>query len=124
MKIARYSFIKRRRCRQFAMNHMLTIGTQCINMYKDKEIKWNQEKNEKLQRERDISFEDIAPYIEEDKTIDMAEHPNQKKYRHQKVFAVIFNNYVYLIPYVENEKELFLKTIIPNRKATKKYLGE
>ena len=32
--------------------------------------------------------------------------------------------YVYLVPYVENEEELFLKTIIPSRKATQLYLGE
>ena len=33
-------------------------------------------------------------------------------------------NYAYLVPYVENEEELFLKTIIPSRKATQQYCGE
>ncbi len=92
-------------------------------MYKDREIKWNWWKNELLKQTREICFEQIAPYIEEGKTIDMADHPNQKKYSHQKVFAVNIDNYIYLIPYVENEKEIFLKTIIPSRKATKKHLG-
>jgi len=32
--------------------------------------------------------------------------------------------YAYLVPYVTDKKEYFLKTIIPGRKATKKYLGE
>jgi len=32
------------------------------------------------------------------------------------------NNYVYLIPFVEDEEKVFLKTIIPSRKATKYYL--
>jgi hypothetical protein len=34
------------------------------------------------------------------------------------------SNYVYLVPYIENEEELFLKTIIPSRKATHRYFGE
>jgi hypothetical protein len=32
--------------------------------------------------------------------------------------------YVYLVPFVEDEQTVFLKTIIPSRKATKQYLGE
>jgi len=40
----------------------------------------------------------------------------------QKMFIVEINNYAYLVPFVENEKEIFLKTIIPSRKATKEYL--
>lgn len=32
--------------------------------------------------------------------------------------------YAYLIPFVESEDEIFLKTIIPSRKATKLYIGE
>jgi len=31
-------------------------------------------------------------------------------------------NYAYLVPFVETESEIFLKTIIPSRKATRKYL--
>jgi hypothetical protein len=50
------------------------------------------------------------------------EHPNQKKYQGQKIFVVQVENYVYLVPFVETESEIFLKTIIPSRKATRKYL--
>jgi hypothetical protein len=56
--------------------------------------------------------------------LDDIEHPNQEKYPNQFVFVIEINNYVYLVPYVENESETFLKTIIPSRKFTKKYLGE
>ena len=33
------------------------------------------------------------------------------------------DNYAYLVPYVEDAEEIFLKTIIPSRKATDTYLG-
>jgi hypothetical protein len=51
-------------------------------------------------------------------------HPNTEKYPHQRVFVVSIDDYVYLVPYVETEEEIFLKTAIPSRKATKQYLGE
>ena len=31
-------------------------------------------------------------------------------------------DYAYLVPFVEDEEQVVLKTIIPSRKATKKYL--
>lgn len=40
------------------------------------------------------------------------------------MFIVNINNYAYLIPFTETEKEVFLKTIIPSRKGTKKYLND
>jgi hypothetical protein len=51
-------------------------------------------------------------------------HPNQKDYPGQRIMVINIVNYAYLIPYVENDEELFLKTIIPSRKATQRYLGE
>jgi len=83
---------------------------------------WNQEKNELLQIERDISFEDIVFYIEKGFLLDVLEHPKPEKYPGQKIFVVQVEEYVYLVPFVEDEKEIFLKTIIPSRKATKRYL--
>ena len=83
---------------------------------------WNNEKNEKLKIERDICFEDAIVAIEENKILDIIKHSNQKKYLNQKIFIVNINNYAYLIPFVEDEHKIFLKTIIPSRKATKKYI--
>ena len=51
-------------------------------------------------------------------------HPNQQKYAGQRIMVIGIDNYAYLVPYVEDEGELFLKTIIPSRRATEKYLGE
>ena len=45
-------------------------------------------------------------------------------YPNQKIFVLEIDNYVYLAPFVENEDEIFLKTIIPSRKFTKKYLKQ
>jgi len=86
-------------------------------------IGWNLEKNAKLKAERGVSFEDVLNAFAQDKMLDDIDHPNQEKYAHQSVFIVEINSYVYIVPYIENEGELFLKTIIPSRKMTKKYLG-
>lgn len=87
-----------------------------------KYFSWNPEKNELLKAERQISFDDVVFYIEQGYLLDVLEHPNQEKYRGQKIFVVQMDNYVYLVPFVENDHEVFLKTIIPSRKATKQYL--
>ena len=83
---------------------------------------WNNDKNEKLKKERNISFEDIIYYIENEKLHAILKHKNQKRYPGQKIYVVEINNYIYLVPFIETENEIFLKTIIPSRKATKKYL--
>ena len=85
---------------------------------------WNNEKNLQLQAERNISFEEVIFYIEKGQLLDVIEHPNQARYAGQRIFIVEINEYAYLVPYVESENEVFLKTIIPSRKATQKYLGK
>jgi len=87
-----------------------------------KTFPWNEEKNVRLQSERKILFEAIVLYIEMGFLLDVLEHPNQKKYKVQKVFVVQIDDYVYLVPFAETDDQVFLKTIIPSRKATKKYL--
>ena len=87
-----------------------------------KTFSWNTEKNKMLKAERLLCFEDVVLCIEMGFLLDILEHPNQEKYKGQKIFVVQVDDYAYLIPFVENEVEVFLKTIIPSRKATKKYL--
>jgi len=84
---------------------------------------WNNDRNEKLKKGRNISFEDVIYYIENEKLHAILKHKNQEKCSDQKIYVVEINNYIYLVPFVETEKEIFLKTIIPSRKATRKYLG-
>jgi uncharacterized DUF497 family protein len=84
---------------------------------------WNSEKNERLMAERGISFEEIVLNIQLGNEVDVFDHPNQGRYPGQKISVVLIENYAYLVPFVKNESELFLKTIIPSRKATKQYVG-
>ncbi|NOX19867.1 MAG: DUF4258 domain-containing protein [Nitrospirae bacterium] len=84
---------------------------------------WSNTKNEKLKKERNISFEEIVLHIMQGDLLDIIEHPNRSKYPGQNIFIVKVNDYVYLVPYVEDEETVFLKTVIPSRKMTKRYLG-
>ena len=83
---------------------------------------WSPKKNEQLRRERGVGFEEILVTIDEDGILDIVEHPNKKKYPNQKVFIVEIDRYAYLVPFIEDEEKIFLKTIIPSRKATKKFI--
>ena len=89
-----------------------------------KRFNWNPGKNEQICAERGISFEEILFHIENGDVLDILQHPNQEQYQGQRIFVVEVNEYVHLVPFVEDEKEVFLKTIIPSRKATKKYLDK
>ena len=86
--------------------------------------KWNHDKNEKLKAERGIGFEHVVLHIERGDLIDVVKHPNQFKYPNQQILIVKIKEYIYLIPFVEEEEGRFLKTIIPSRKATREYLGK
>ncbi len=87
--------------------------------------KWNEVKNQKLKVERNISFEDVVIAISTDRILDYGENPNKEKYPNQEIFILEINDYVWIVPFVyEDEKTIFLKTIIPSRKLTKKYFKE
>ncbi len=87
-----------------------------------KPFRWNHEKNELLKKERGISFEEIVLAIEADGLLDELQHRNADKYPHQFMLIVALDEYVYLVPYVEELDYYFLKTVIPSRKATRLYL--
>ena len=88
-----------------------------------KPITWNPEKNRLLQRERKVSFEDVVYHIMAGGILDTFEHPNPGCYPGQQIHVIEIEGYAYLVPFVESEDEIFLKTIIPSRKATKTYSG-
>ena len=85
---------------------------------------WSPEKNDWLKRERGVSFEDGVFHVQAGDEVDLFEHPNQARYPGQKIMVVLIEGYAYLVPFVESGDEIFLKTIIPSRKATRQYLGE
>jgi uncharacterized DUF497 family protein len=85
-------------------------------------VRWDNDKNELLKRNRGVCFEQVVILMEREDVLETVEHPNQNKYPGQKIAAVMIDNYAYLVPYVQKSDEIFLKTIIPSRKATNKYL--
>jgi len=109
---------------------LLDMNTEygyCLNEHKRhtpmKFYDWNDEKNELLKESRGISFEQVVLAIDTGDLIDRIRHQNPGKYPNQKVFLVKIEEYIYSVPYVEDDEKIFLKTIIPNSKATKKYIG-
>ena len=89
---------------------------------KDWIFSFSAEKNAQLIARRGISFEKIINAIENDGVLDVLEHPNKEKYPKQKIYVVKWNGYAYLVPFVDEGKNIFLKTAFPDRKATKHYL--
>lgn len=89
-----------------------------------KRFDWDDAKNAKLREERGIGFEDVVFHIERGDVLDILEHPNPERYARQRIFVVRREDYAYLVPFVEDEEKVFLKTIIPSRKATRQYLAK
>ncbi|HMK56479.1 MAG TPA: hypothetical protein VK448_07580 [Dissulfurispiraceae bacterium] len=85
-------------------------------------FRWNNDNNDQLKSERGICFEQVVVLMEREDVLDTIEHPNQTKYPGQKIAIVNIDDYAYLVPYVQESDEVFLKTIIPSRKATNKYM--
>ena len=88
-----------------------------------KHFVWNEDKNRQLKSERRISFEMIISQIEASRILDIVHNPNRVKYGDQRMFIVELDGYAFLVPFAEDEEEIFLITVIPSRKATKRYLG-
>ena len=87
-------------------------------------FRWDVSKNEWLKANRDVCFEQIVVLMEQGSLLDVIDNPNQNKYPGQKIAVARINDYVYLVPYEQQGEEIELKTIIPSRKATRKYLGD
>jgi uncharacterized DUF497 family protein len=85
-------------------------------------FRWDNEKNEMLRKNRGVCFEQVVILMERGDVLDTIEYPKQDRYPGQKIAIVQIDDYAYLVPYVEKGEELFLKTIIPSRKATNKYV--
>ena len=88
-----------------------------------KPIRWNADKGLLLKAERDVSFEEVLSAISQGGLLGVMDHPNRAKYGHQKMLVVRIRDYAYLVPCVESESEIFLKSIMPSRKATRDFLS-
>ena len=83
-----------------------------------KYINWNKHKNEILKKTRGISFEEVVLLIESNNILQVEKNPSRNQ---QYIFILEINNYAVVVPYVETETEIFLKTIFQSRKYTKKF---
>jgi uncharacterized DUF497 family protein len=83
-----------------------------------KYLNWDSEKNEILKHLRGISFEEIAYLIESDQILGIEENPIRSN---QKIYILEIGNYAVVVPFVENDDEIFLKTAFPSRKYAKRY---
>jgi uncharacterized DUF497 family protein len=85
---------------------------------------WDPQKNKWLKKERNLSFEQILFHLSRGDVWRTADHPDQKNYSGQKIYFVVIENYIYMVPYIREKSYIFLKTIIPSRKATRMYKRE
>ena len=85
---------------------------------------WSDEKNRILKEERGVCFEEIVYSIENGQLLDILEHPNPDKYSGQRLYVVAIDDYAYIVPFITQGEEIFLKTIFPCRKYTKQYIAE
>ena len=87
-----------------------------------KPFHWSAEKNAQLRQERGIGFEEVTVAVEGGALLDVVAHPNAERYPRQKIMVVAVAGYAYLVPFVEDADHVFLKTIIPSRKATRDFI--
>ena len=78
-----------------------------------KYLNWDSEKNEILKHMRGISFEEIAYLIVSDQILGIEENPRRSN---QKIYILEIENYAVIVPFVENDNKIFLKTAFPSRK--------
>ena len=83
-----------------------------------KYLYWSSEKNEILKAKRGISFEEIALLIESGQILGIEENQGRPN---QKIYILEIEGYAFIVPFVERDNEIFLKTAFPSRKYTKRY---
>ncbi|MBI4352413.1 MAG: toxin [Candidatus Omnitrophica bacterium] len=79
-----------------------------------KQIRWNVLKSDRLKKTRGVSFEEILKA----KLLGVLKHPSRAN---QSILAYEYKGYLWAVPYVAGGGVLFLKTIYPSRKLTKRY---
>jgi uncharacterized DUF497 family protein len=85
---------------------------------------WDPDKNSWLKKNRNISFEQIIFHLSQCDIWMIADHPNQEKFPNQRIYFVVVENSIYMVAHIIKMDFIFLKTIIPSRKATKAFLKE
>jgi uncharacterized DUF497 family protein len=87
------------------------------------EFAWNPIKNDELKERHGIGFERVLVALAEGKLLAEREHPNQQRYAHQRQLVVEIDGYAWVVCFVADGDDAFLRTMYPSRRATKDYLG-
>ena len=87
------------------------------------EFSWDPHKDEWLRRNRGLSFDDVVYYMTHGGLLDDIPHPNQALHPGQRLYVIAIDNYVYLVPFYRDGDVESLRTVYPNRKYTRAYLG-
>ncbi len=83
---------------------------------------WDDQKAEKLLRERNISVEAIADLLMKNEFLEILENP---KHPDQMMFIVSYKNYTHAVPFIiDSEGRVVLKTVYPSRKHHKHFGGK
>jgi uncharacterized DUF497 family protein len=85
-------------------------------------FRWSAAKNRLLRQDRSVSFEQVVVAIDGG-LVDVLDHPNPAKYPNQRIPVVTWDQYVFLVPFVETGDRYFMNAVVPSRKATRDYLG-
>lgn len=83
-------------------------------------INYNHDKSELLKTIRGVSFKEVAEMVIKGDIFEVVNNPG---YPNQMAFILKINGYFWVCPFVENDVEIFLKTLYPSRKANKLYKG-
>lgn len=96
----------------------------CTVLFSEYIFHFSEEKNRKLKSERGINFDDVINILEQGLELDIIDHHNQNRYCGQKILIIEKDNYVYAVPFLKDEWNVFFKTIYPSRKLHKKFLNK
>lgn len=87
-----------------------------------KRVTWNTKKAKALKADKtrnNVGFEDCLTAIEEKRILAKLPNPN---YPNQILYVLEIDDYAYVVPFLESDDEIFLKTVFPSRKYTAIYL--
>ena len=79
------------------------------------EIRWSEKKNQRLIQTRGVGFQDL---LDDGEIVLIDKHPSREG---QWFMFVWYDRYIWVIPYVQNEEEIFLKTLYCSRKYTRRF---
>ena len=83
---------------------------------------WDADKNEWLRRNRGLTFDDVVYHITHGGLLAEILHPNQERHPGQRMYVIVIDDYVYVVPFYRDGDAESLRTVYPSRKYTRDYV--